>query len=315
MIWPPIRRRTWTLTPSPGTGANIFAELSVLALVAILSSQLCVAQNPADATHQKLAEPRPLAVPAAGNTDHCQAIAGGDAQLSPLVAVCRFALTYRHDLPNFICEQTTTSVGQQSRSVLKAQVTFENNHERYSDITLDGKPVASNSAVARSAMMFTSTGELGSDLVDLFTSPIVANFKFRKTAKLRSIPSRIYEFEIPAERNTFWALRDGHGIMLHPEYKGELWVEEHSGRLLRLDMRPLHLPVQFSFASAHVVLDYTDVRIAGAGTFVMPSKSKADACVRMPPPTGALCTVNVLVFHDCRKFGTYTRIITGAPKP
>jgi hypothetical protein len=230
------------------------------------------------------------------------------------VAACHFALTYRNELPDFICEQTTTSIGQQSSSVMKAQVTFERNLERYSNVTLDGKPIESNSAAVKSAMMFVSSGELGSDLVDLFTPPIVAEFKFRKQAKLRKLPALVYEFDIPAAKNTFWAVRENHGVTVHPEYQGELWLDKQSGRLMKLELHPLHLPQDFTFASATVAVDYGNVLITGAGTFLMPSRSKATACVRMPPPSPVLCTENVLIFHDCRKFGTTTRIVTDVPK-
>src|ERR1035441_7790319 len=50
---------------------------------------------------------------------HCQTIGAGDPAMTPMSAVCEFALTYRRALPDFICEQTTSSTGPHSTTVMK----------------------------------------------------------------------------------------------------------------------------------------------------------------------------------------------------
>lgn len=112
------------------------------------------------------------------DTSHCPAIAAGDPWISPHSAVCEFALTYRRELPHFICEQTTTTTGPKSTTVLKAEVTFEKGHERYSNVTIDGRPPEANSSASAAWSSSSPAGELGSDLVDLFKPPIVAEFQF-----------------------------------------------------------------------------------------------------------------------------------------
>jgi len=101
--------------------------------------------------------------------------------------------------------------------------------EHYSHVTINGQPVPSTGTFPRN-IGFTSTGEFASLLVDLFTSPGVAEFKFRKEAMLRGIPVAVYEFHIPSGKNTFWTLRDSKGRTLRPELRGELWLELQSGR-------------------------------------------------------------------------------------
>lgn len=61
--------------------------------------------------------------------------------MSLLAGVCDFAQSYNHQLPDYICEQTTTRSESQATTVLKAQVTFEPGHERYSNVTVNGKAV------------------------------------------------------------------------------------------------------------------------------------------------------------------------------
>jgi hypothetical protein len=57
--------------------------------------------------------------------------------MSPPHATCEFAPTYRGELPNFICEQTTTSTGSKWITVSKAEVRFEQGREHYSKVTID----------------------------------------------------------------------------------------------------------------------------------------------------------------------------------
>lgn len=196
---------------------------------------------------------------------------------------------------------------------MKAEVTFEKGHERYSNVTIDGRPPEANSSASASIVKFISAGELGSDLVDLFKPPIVAKFRFRKETKLRNIPSSVYQFHIAAEKNTFWALRDRRGVTLHPEYEGELWLARQNGRLLRLELRPVHLPENFRFTSADITIDYSEIPIGNLGIYLLPTTSETKVCNRNTGPIR--CTKNVLVFHDCRRFATKTRIITDNPQP
>lgn len=163
------------------------------------------------------------------DSSHCLAISAGGVQNRLLTGLCEFPMTYLGDLPDFICEQTTTNTGPQQTIVLKAQVTFEKGQERYSIVTINGKPLKIDSSAACRAMRFVSMGELGSDLVDLFKPPIVAEFEFRKEGKFRHTPVSVYEFHIAADKNTFWALRDDTGVTLYPEYEGELWLDSQKG--------------------------------------------------------------------------------------
>jgi hypothetical protein len=243
------------------------------------------------------------------DTSDCQALSIGDPHANKLSTVCEFARTFRRNLPDFICEQTTTS-GPWPNKVLKEEVKFEKGKEVYSNLIINGKPAATDSSLAASGMHFKSAGELGSDLIDLFKPPIVAEFHFRKEAMFHKVPSTVYEFHLAAEKNTFFVLRDSHQAILYSEYEGELWLGPH-GRLLRLDLRTMHLPKGFGFDNVEVTIDYNDVPIGGLDTFLLPSRSETRVCDRRH--SGLSCGTNVVVFDDCRKFATKSRIITDNP--
>jgi hypothetical protein len=217
------------------------------------------------------------------DTSHCAQLAASDPRMSPLQATCKFALTYLGDLPNFICEQTTTSTGSKWITVSRAEVRFEQGHEHYSKVTIDGKPI-DPSSLSASAMAFISQGEFGSDFVDLFKPPIVAEFKFRKDGRLGRIPSLIYEFHLATEQNTFWALRDDRGVTLHPEYEGELWLGRQDGLPVRLELRTVHLPEDFGFASAEITIDYREIESpAWAHSPCLLHQRRLSVRFRLPP--------------------------------
>ena len=104
-------------------------------------------------------------------------------------------------------------------------------------------------------MRFTSSGEFGALLVDLF-HPGEAEFEFRKQATLHGTPVVVYDFHVPASSNKFWSLTDDFGHTLHPELQGELWVEAGTGRLMRESLQPVHLPAGFEIAVVATMIDY-----------------------------------------------------------
>jgi len=244
------------------------------------------------------------------DTSDCQTLAAGDPHGKKLSALCEFARNFRRNLPDFICEQTTTS-GYWPPKVLKEEVKFEKGEEVYSNLIINGKRVESNSAEG-SGIRFKSSGELGSDLVNLFKQPIVVEFKFHKEGTVEKVPASEYKFHLAAEKNTFFVLRDGRGNSLYPDYDGELWLGA-DGRLLRLELRSMHLPNYFGMASVDIAISYNEVPISGLDTFLLPSRSETNVCNRQR--RGISCGKNVVVFDSCRKFATKSRILTDSPQP
>lgn len=245
------------------------------------------------------------------DTSYCSAISAGDARLALVSKFCEFSLTYRRQLPDFIVQQTTTAHGASSTNVITAQVTFRQGKEHYSHVAINGQHVPSTGTFPRN-LRFTSTGEFGSFLVDLFTSAGVTEFKFRKEAMLRGMPATVYEFHIPSVKNTFWTLRDSKGRALRPEFRGELWLAQQTGYPLREELEPVHLPAGSEFASAKTITDYTMTAVGDAGVFLLPAKSETHVCVHQRTVS---CMDSVLTFYDYRKFAATTRILAGSPEP
>ena len=300
----------------------------VLLLGAVLSSAACLGQA-------ALAQPE-LAAPvaaiesgsAAMDTSYCSAISTSDPQLSLVSKFCEFALTYRQQLPDFIAQQTTTARQGLSENIITAQVSFRQGQEHYSHLTINDRPAEGSLGIISTLpknIHFSSTGEFGSLLVDLFASPAAAEFKFREEAILRGVPVAVYEFHLPSAKNTFWTVRGTNGQILKPEFRGQLWLEQRTGRPLREELEPVNLPASSGVASLKTVTDYTMTSVGDVGAFLLPVSSESTICTwdsdRLLPDWAMAayspdqCATNVLFFHDYRKFAATARILDASPEP
>lgn len=286
----------------------------LLVLLAVFSSAACLAQ--AASPSQSASSPDPVQA-ATGVMDNspCQSVTGGNQQLTPLAKLCEFALNYQRELPDFLAEMTITERRPQLTTVVAAQVTLKQGHESYSAMTVNGKPVEVDSLnkVSKAPMRFTSSGEFGALLVDLF-HPGEAEFQFRKQATLNGTPVVVYDFHVPASSNKFWSLTDDFGHTLHPELQGELWVEAGTGRLMRESLQPVHLPADFEIAGIATTIDYGLTAVGDAGVFVLPSRSESRICTRQQFSKPVSCVSNVKTFSKYEKFAATTRILADGPQ-
>jgi len=285
--------------------------VSALLLGTVLASTATLGQDGAASS-----EAATQAGGAPGNNANCERYAAGDPSLEPISKLCDFALSYRHRLPDFIVEQRVTSEGMSSKTVITAQVTFEKGLEHYSRVTVDGRaaPVSSITEKLPSSLGFSSTGEFGPALVDLFQVPDAVHFRFLKFSTSHGVPVAIYEFNVPAEKNSFWIIRLPEGRTLKPEFTGLVWLQKQTGSLLREEMEPENLPSSSDITSAKTAIDYAMTPVGDAGTFLLPVKSESTLCNQGVYGMGA-CTTNTLVFHGYRKFGATTRILSSDSQP
>lgn len=236
----------------------------------------------------------------------------------PLVKTCEFARTYRRSLPNFICEQSVENSGlpgSEKPVVIHARVKYEDGEDTYSDVEVNGKPAAQGEQITRLSM--ATQGEFGSQFINLFRDPAVADFSLGTAQGSNAI---VYYFKIPETRNWFWAIRDTKEI-LHPLYQGELYIDPVTGLPLRMIGRWTDLPESFQLKSASIDTTFEEVPISELGKFLLPVHSEAIACPRpiiVSPRKHKVvelpCVRNVTQFESCRKFASKSRIIAGPPQ-
>lgn len=290
--------------------------MSAYVLIAeiVLSVAVATAQSKPDASQAENYPPGNGVPQEMSPQSHCAALSYSDPGLAPIATVCQFAASYRRSLPDFICEQTTVSAGGLGhiQRVMRARVTYEKGKETYSDVVINGRSVDTHGAAPLGLYRISTAGEFGSDLVGLFTPPVLAEFSFRKAATLQSHPALLFDFHLPASKNTFWTVGSRNGSF-NPEVRGELWLEPQSARLLRMTLEPLHLPAEFPIATAKTTIDYGEVRLGEAGDFLLPIRSESRACMQQRRFGDDGCMHNVITFHNCRKFTAKVRIV-GEPQ-
>jgi hypothetical protein len=160
-------------------------------------------------------------------------------------------------------------------------------------------------------MAFTSNGEFGLFLANLFKAPMVAKFKSAKDAYVGGSPVAIYEFDVPAAKS-FWHVRDGKGHVVNPGVRGQIWIDRGTGRLLKLKLQPVDLPPGLEVTWIRTSIDYASTSLGDAGVFVLPVRSETQVCGWWE---NTQCPKHVMTFHDCQKFAATTRILAEAPQP
>jgi hypothetical protein len=278
-------------------------------LAIIVASALCVAQDSTNAAGNTA----PAQGATAANVVNCGRFAASDSQLDLISKLCVFALTYRQKLPDFIAQQTTTSKGPRSTVVITAQVTYRQGLEQHSQVTINGKPIPQRGRINVNLHLFTN-GEFGPLLINLFEVPGAIEFAFLKTSTLQGVPVAVFDFHLPKDKNTFWAIRDPKGETLMPEFRGHLWLEAQTGQIVREEVEPLVDAWQTGINSMQLSADYSMIKVSDLGTYLLPVKSESTMCMgHLGANLG--CTTNVAIFHDYQKFVATSRVVPAEAAP
>jgi hypothetical protein len=281
----------------------------LLCMFAIAMSAACLAQDSAPNSEG--------AMPAQGATGtraiDCGTFAAGDSTLDLVSKLCVFALTYRSKLPDFIAQQTTTS-NRSGNTVVTAQVTYHKGLEHYSHVAVNGKPVTPKSTTTVNLDLFTS-GEFGPLLINLFEVPGAIEFTFKGTDTLQGVPVAMFDFHLPRDRNTFWAVRDSKGVSRKPEFRGHLWIERQTGHLMREEVSPVLDAWQTGIMSLKTSVDYSMTKVRDLGTFLLPVKSESTVCLMGSLGANLGCSTNVTGFRDYQKFVATSRILPAEAAP
>jgi hypothetical protein len=241
------------------------------------------------------------------NTIDCARFAAADASLDLVSKLCVFALGYRSNLPDFIAQQTTTSLGASSTVTITAQVTYRQGVEQHSLLTINGKPFDPKKPVKVYLPLITN-GEFGPILINLFEVPNTVEFTFQETDTLLGVPVAVFDFHLPKDKNTFWAIRDPKRESLKPEFRGHLWLDATTGYIAREEVEPAVNSYQTGITSMKLTTDYAMTKVIGLGSFLLPVKSESIVCVNHLG-TNVGCVTNTSVFHDYQKFTATTRIL------
>jgi hypothetical protein len=93
------------------------------------------------------------------------------------------------------------------------------------------------------------------------------------------------------------------GRQYKPAYKGTIWIDKETRRVLRIEQQALGLPRDFAYDKAESMVEYGYVSIEGT-RYLLPIQSVNMACI-----TGSSgCSRNVIEFRNYRKFSADSNI-------
>jgi hypothetical protein len=202
-------------------------------------------------------------------------------------------------------ESTSRPVNWKPLDVISANVVYENGRESYRNLAVNGKPTGKRFEELGGAW---STGEFGSSLRDLFSRATAADFRFRRNSSTSGVAARVYDFEVERD-SSHWRVQ-APSQSIHPAYKGSVWIEPESGRVLRIEIQARSLPEEFPIDVVESVIDYASVRI-GSGQFVLPVHAESLSCQRGTQN----CSRNTIDFRNYHKYEAESSITFDTPAP
>ena len=209
-------------------------------------------------------------------------------------------------LPNFICQEFMARFardsnvrGWQSLDVVSTELIYEAGQESYRNIKINDRPTDKKIEELSGSW---STGEFATTLNDLFHPNTRTRFRFGEETKIAGLSARIYDFDVE-KVNSHWVVQMA-SQQLAPAYKGSVWIDKESGRVLRIEMQARDLPGGFPMDTVESAVDYAFVRIAGEPV-LLPVHAESLGCQR---GTNS-CSRNIIDFRNYRKYSADSKII------
>jgi hypothetical protein len=216
------------------------------------------------------------------------------------------AASFAAKLPNYICQQSTTRYNSSGpplkwvkQDVVSAALVYENGKEDYRDIAIDGKPQAGMKMI--DVRGNTSTGEFATVLLDVLHVSTGAVFKLRSKPTVAGTDA-VYDFQVPQARS-HWSIMTTRGVVT-PGYRGAIWVDPETSRVMRLEWEAVNLPPDFMLDSMQTSIDYDYVEL-GAERFLMAKHSEAVLCYR----GSTSCARNVIDWKEYHLYQSESKII------
>jgi hypothetical protein len=214
------------------------------------------------------------------------------------------AYAFSEGLPNFLVQQVTTrSSGTRSLDswnaidVVTADVASVNGKEDYRNIKVNGRPT--NRPEDSGSW---STGEFQVTLEDILSPATLAAFTERGEVRMSGKLALVFDLRVE-QSHSHWKLVSQNGGSYNPAYRGTIWVDKDSHRVLRIEQKAIDLPRDFAYDKSESTLEYGYVDIDGH-SYLLPSKADNIACLA----GSSTCGRNVIEFRNYRKFSTDTNV-------
>ena len=254
----------------------------------------------------------PMAQPVSGNRDD-DSIPVIPRQGDDLIRrATDAALDFTETLPNYICTENMTRYQSdtarpnwQPIDVIGAEVIYENHQESYRNLTRNGRRIDKKMTELDGAW---STGEFGTVLIDLFSPATAADFHYRRDSRSSGVLAKVYDFTVD-HPHSHWEVSMASQRYL-PGYKGSVWIDPATARVLRIEMQAVGFPADFPTDHVESATDYEYTRLGDAKQYLLPVHSESLSCQRGTN----LCSRNAIDFRNYHKYEGESTITFGKDK-
>jgi len=228
-----------------------------------------------------------------------------------IIKATEAALDFTEGLPNYVCqemmaryESNSQPANWQAIDVVSAALVYENGKEDYRDVSVNGK--ATKKSLDQVGGSY-STGEFGTMLIDLLSPATAAQFRYRRDERQSGVISKVYDFTVKRE-NSHWEIIMG-GQKYRPAYKGSIWIDPATARVLRIELQATQFPEDFPTDDVESAMDYQYTRLGDAKQYLLPVHAENLSCQR----GSSFCTHNVIDFRNYHRYSGESTITFNDP--
>jgi hypothetical protein len=219
------------------------------------------------------------------------------------------AMDFTETLPDYVCQEMmaryqsmATPANWQAIDIVGAAVVYEKGKEDYRDVTINGKAIKKNIEQLDGAW---STGEFGTILIDLFSPATAADFHYSRESRSGGVNTKVYDFSVVRERS-HWQISMA-SQTFEPPYKGSVWIDPATSRVLRIEMQAYGFPDAFPTDHVESATDYQYTRLGDAKQYLLPVHAENLSCQR----GSNFCSRNVIDFRNYHKYSGESSITFG----
>ena len=219
------------------------------------------------------------------------------------------AMDFTESLPDYVCQEMmaryqsmATPANWQALDIVGAAVVYQQGKEDYRDVTINGKAIKKNIEQLDGAW---STGEFGTILIDLFSPATAADFRYSRDSRSGGVSAKVYDFSVVRERS-HWQISMA-SQTYDPPYKGSVWIDPATARVLRIEMQAYGFPDAFPTDHVESATDYQYTRLGDAKQYLLPVHAENLSCQR----GSNFCSRNVIDFRNYHKYTGESTITFG----
>jgi len=149
----------------------------------------------------------------------------------------------------------------------------------------------------------------GTMLIDLLSPATAAQFHYRREERQSGVMTKVYDYSVKRENSHWQIIMSGQKYL--PAYKGSIWIDPATARVLRIEMQGVGFPEEFPTDDVESAMDYQFTRLGDAKQYLLPVHAETISCQR----GSDFCSHNVIDFRNYHKYsGESTITFTDAIK-